>query len=108
MPVTIAEARAARPASLPTYRTAADVLEGRTGSGVKLAAWTVARTIMIAPPFLLVGVDAKKAWGGAALASLMISGFTLLRIYNGGQQLHGAKQLAGRRGAAKRRISCSR
>ena len=94
MAITLADARSARPASLPTYKTAAAVLEGRTGSGVKLAGWTVARTIMIAPAFLFVGVDAKKAWGGAALASLMITGFTLLRIANGGAQLEGAKAVA--------------
>lgn len=68
--------------TLPTYLNAAGVLERKNGSGLKLAAWTVARTLLIAPPFLIVGVDAKKAWGGAALASLLISGLTVLRIFH--------------------------
>jgi hypothetical protein len=68
--------------SLPTYKTAAEVLERDKGSGVRLLGWTVARTVMIAPPFLLVGVPWKKALAGAALSSTFISLFTLLRIYN--------------------------
>ena len=66
--------------SLPTYHTVADVLEKKNGSGLRLAGWTVARTLMIAPPFMLVGVPAKKAFAGAALSSLLISLFTLIRI----------------------------
>lgn len=69
-------------ASLPTYQTIADFLEKKNGSGVRLAAWTVARTLLIAPPMMAVGVPAKKAFLGAGLASAMISVFTLLRIYN--------------------------
>lgn len=68
--------------ALPTYRTAARVLERDKGSGVALAAWTVARTIMIAPPMMVFGVPAKQAFAGAALASGLISVFTLLRIFN--------------------------
>lgn len=67
--------------SLPTYLNAAGVLERKTGSGVKLAAWTAARTLLIAPPFLVIGVEPKKAWGGALLASLLISGLTVARIF---------------------------
>jgi hypothetical protein len=70
-------------ANLPTYRTAAAVLERKTGSGLKLAGWTVARTILIAPPMQLVGVPAKQAWLGAGLASGLISMLTLLRVFNG-------------------------
>lgn len=70
--------------SLPTYRTAADVLEKKNGSGWRLAGWTVARTVLILPPFLLVGVPAKKAIMGALGASLLISFFTLIRIANAG------------------------
>ena len=66
--------------SLPTYHTVADVLEKKNGSGWRLAGWTIARTLMIAPPFLLVGVPAKKAFAGAALSSALISLFTLIRI----------------------------
>ncbi len=72
----------AQEAALPTYRTAARVLEQDKGSGIRLAGWTVARTIMIAPPFMLVGVPAKQAFIGAGLASLMISAFTLIRIFD--------------------------
>lgn len=68
--------------ALPTYRTIADVLEKKTGSGVKLVGWTLARTIMIAPPMMLVGVPAKKAFAGAAIASVSISIFAMLRIYS--------------------------
>jgi hypothetical protein len=69
-------------ARLPTYRTAARVLEGEKGSGTKLLGWTVARTFMIAPPMMIVGVDAKRAFMGAAFASSLISVFTLLRLFN--------------------------
>lgn len=94
MSITLADAAAAPPPSLPTYVNAAGVLENRTGSGWKLAGWTVARTLLIAPAFLTIGVPAKKAWGGAALASVMISGLTLMRIFAGGQSLAGAKSAA--------------
>lgn len=68
--------------ALPTYRTAADVLEKKNGSGLRLVGWTLARTVLIAPPMQLVGVDGKRAWGGGLIASSLISLFTLLRIYN--------------------------
>lgn len=70
-------------AALPTYRTAAAVLEGHTGSGLRLAGWTVARTIMIAPPFMVVGVPFGQALKGAMLASGLISLFTLVRLHHG-------------------------
>lgn len=70
--------------ALPTYRTAADVLEKKNGSGLRLVGWTVARTVMIAPPMMLVGVPWKKAVLGAFAASIFISMFTVLRIYNAG------------------------
>jgi len=76
MPATMAEA------ALPTYRTAARVLEGDKGSGMRLLGWTVARTIMIGPPMMIVGVPAKQAFFGAAIASGLISVFTLLRIFD--------------------------
>lgn len=68
-----------RPA-LPTYSTVADVLEKKNGSGWRLAGWTAARTLLIAPPMLVVGVPAKQAFAGALLASGMISLLTLARI----------------------------
>lgn len=70
------------PASLPTYRTVAAVLERQNGAGIRLAGWTVARTLLIAPPMIAVGVPAKKAFMGAGLASILISTFTILRIFN--------------------------
>ena len=69
-------------ASLPTYRTIADVLEKKNGSGIRLVGWTIARTGMILPFFLLVGVEPKKAIAGSALASTAISVLTLVRVYN--------------------------
>lgn len=72
-------------AALPTYRTAAHVLEGSNGSGVRLVAWTVARTLLIAPPFLLVGLPTKQVFIGAAMASGLISLFTLVRIFDARQ-----------------------
>lgn len=93
-------------ASLPTYRTAARVLEQDKGSGLRLAGWTVARTLLIAPPFMVFGVPAKQAFGGAALASSLISLFTLLRILDarttGLAGLKGQKQLAARRRPTRR------
>ena len=68
--------------SIPTYATAADVLSRKTGSGLKLAGWTVARTLLIAPPMMLFGVPAKQAWLGASAASVMISIFAMLRIFD--------------------------
>lgn len=72
-------------AALPTYQTVADVLEKKNGSGWRLAGWTVARTLMIAPPMMVAGVPAKQAFVGAALASAMISIFTLARIEHAGK-----------------------
>lgn len=69
-----------REAQLPTYRTAARVLEGQTGSGAKLAGWTAMRTLLIAPPLMLIGIDARRAWAGATLSSILISTLTLLRL----------------------------
>jgi hypothetical protein len=73
----------AQPA-LPTYLSAAETLERKNGSGLRLAGWTVARMIMIGPPMMMVGVPAKQAFLGAGIASGLISVFTLLRIFNAG------------------------
>jgi hypothetical protein len=83
-------------AALPTYSTAAKVLERDKGSGIRLAGWTVARTLLIAPPMMIVGVPAKQAFFGAAIASGLISIFTLLRILDARQT-----GLAGLRGARR-------
>lgn len=69
-------------AALPTYATVADTLEKKNGAGIRLAGWTIARTLLIAPPMMMVGVRPMRAFGGAAIASGLISIFTLLRIYN--------------------------
>lgn len=90
-------------ARLPTYRTAARALEGDRGSGLRLAGWTVLRTILIAPPMMIVGMPAKQAFIGAGLASALISVFTLLRIFDArqtgmaglkGARRHGPRHLA--------------
>lgn len=82
--------------ALPTYRTAAHVLEGDKGAGVRLIGWTVARTLIIAPPLMVIGVDTKKAWIGAMMASSLISIFTLLRIFDArATGLAGLKQARG-------------
>lgn len=69
-------------AKLPTYKTAARVLEGSKGSGWALVGWTMARTILIAPAMQIVGVPWKKAWLGALLASGVMSVFVLIRLFN--------------------------
>ncbi len=74
-------------ARLPTYRTAARVLEGEKGSGTALLGWTVARIAMIAPPFVVVGVPVRQALTGAALSSVLISMFTVLRLFDAKQRL---------------------
>ena len=67
---------------LPTYRTVAGILENEKGSGMALVGWTALRTLLIAPPMLFVGVPAKQAFVGSALASMFISTLTLLRIFD--------------------------
>lgn len=74
-------------ASLPTYHTIADVLEKRTGAGIKLVGWTAARAVLIGVPMLLVKVEPKKAIAGSLLASGFISLFALVRIWNTGYEL---------------------
>jgi hypothetical protein len=80
------EASTGKP-SLPTYATIADVLEKRTGSGLKLVGWTAARAVLIGVPMLIVKVEPKKAIAGSLLASGFISLFALLRIYATGYEL---------------------
>jgi hypothetical protein len=69
-------------ATLPSYSTAAQVLEGHNGAGLRLVGWTVARTLMIAPPMMVVGVPTKQAFIGAMLASALMSTFVVLRIFD--------------------------
>ncbi len=71
-----------RKSPIPTYRTAADVLSRKNGAGLRLLGWTVARTLLIAPPFLLWGVSPKQAWGGAVTASALISLFAMIKIFD--------------------------
>lgn len=79
---------------IPTYRTAADVLSRKTGSGIRMVGWTLARTLLIAPPVLLLTPREVhgRVWAGAAASSVLISVFAMMRIFN-------AKQtgLSGRR-----------
>lgn len=80
----LAQAAAEGEPKLPTYRTVADVLERKNGAGIRLAGWTVARTFLIMPGMLAVGIDPKKAFIGSMLSSSLISVLTLVRIYNAG------------------------
>lgn len=80
-------------AALPTYATVADALEKKNGAGLRLAGWTIARTLLIAPPMMMVGVKPARAFGGAAIASGLISIFTLLRIYNAEFETRGSRRL---------------
>jgi len=84
---------------LPTYRSVAGVLEHEKGSGAALVGWTALRTLLIAPPLIVVGVDTKKAFVGAALASILISSLTFLRIFDARHStpLKGRKSIASRR-----------
>ncbi len=80
-------------APIPTYHASANVLARKNGSGWKLVGWTVARTLLIAPPMLVVGVPGKQAWLGAGLASGLISTLALLRIFNASKTgLNGSKR----------------
>lgn len=77
---------------LPTYRSVAAFLERKTGSGIKLFGWTLARTVLIAPPMWAVGkalgerVDGfspitwKQAFFTAGLASVLISSLAVFRV----------------------------
>lgn len=76
--------------SMPTYLSAAEVLEKKTGSGYKLLGWTVLRTLLIAPPMMLAGVDSRRAWLGAAMSSALISSLAMARIFSAGQNGLGA------------------
>ena len=93
MSETSLAARPLKKPALPTYQTVAAVLEAKNGSGVRLAGWTVARMLMIAPPMMVVGVKPKQAFLGAALSSGLISLFTLLRIYNANFEVAGPARL---------------
>lgn len=68
--------------ALPTYKTTAAVLEGDKGSGWKLVGWTLARTILIAPPLMALGIDTKKAWMGAIFSSSIMSILVVLRVFD--------------------------
>lgn len=94
----------AQQAALPTYRTAARVLEGEKGSGIKLVGWTIARTFMIAPPMMIVGVPTRQAFFGAAFASGLISVFTMLRIFDA-RNTGMAGLTYGRRRPQRRRVA---
>jgi hypothetical protein len=85
---------------MPTYRSAARVLEGQKAAGWELAGWTVARTILIFPPMMAVGVPFKQALLGAGLASMLISTLAALRIFDakhmGLKGQHGTRALRAR------------
>lgn len=76
--------------NLPTYRTIADVLEKKNGSGIRLVGWTLARSILIGVPMLLVKVEPKKALAGSLLGSAFISLFALIRLFNAEYEINRA------------------
>ncbi len=83
---------------LPTYRALAESLERKNGSGARLVGWTVARTILIAPPFAALGVPMRQVVLGSLLSSTIITMFAYLRMYDAANQM----QLAGPRRAQRR------
>lgn len=90
---------------VPTYLASAEFLEKKTGSGYRLAGWTLLRMLLIAPPMMVVGVPAKQAWIGAGIASGLISTLAVLRIFNAGQ--NGVGSLSGQRRTKMRRLRAS-
>jgi hypothetical protein len=68
-------------ATLPTYATAAAVLEKRNGAGYRLMGWTVARATLIMTGMLVVGIEPRKALAGSLISSGLISALTLVRIH---------------------------
>jgi hypothetical protein len=86
--------------SMPTYLSAAETLERKTGSGLKLVGWSVLRMLLIAPPILLITPKEmhRRVWIGAAMSTALISILAMLRIFNAGQT-----GLAGRRQAKRLR-----
>ncbi len=69
-------------AALPSYASAAALLERKNGAGVRLVGWTVARAALIASGMLVVGVPARKALIGSLLSSSLISLLTVVRIHS--------------------------
>jgi hypothetical protein len=67
--------------SLPSSAAAKNFLEGKPGSTFALLGSTALRTALIYPGLALVGIPAKKALKGSALASVFISGFVLAYLY---------------------------
>lgn len=83
-----------RTPSMPTYLSAAETLERKTGSGLKLAGWSLLRMLLIAPPILLITPKEvhRKVWIGAAMSTALISVLAMLRIFNAGQGLAGGRR----------------
>lgn len=70
--------------ALPTYATAADLLERKNGSGARLVGWTIARAALISMGMLAVGVKPRHAVMGSLLSSGAISVLTYYRIKHAG------------------------
>lgn len=65
----------------PTYRSAARVLERRNGEGMRLVGWTLMRTALILPGFMIAGVPMRKAIAGSLISSALISTFAIVFIH---------------------------
>jgi hypothetical protein len=93
-----------RAPALPTYQTAAGALEGHNGEGLRLIGYTFARTLLIAPMFIVLGMETRKAFLGAFMASALMSTFVVLRIFDTKQHgLMGVKRLPAARHRPRRR-----
>lgn len=98
---------------LPTYKSVAALLERKTGSGLKLFGWTVARTILIAPPMWAAGraldgrvdgftaISWRQAFIGAGIASALISSLAVLRVAKTENQM-AKNYFAGRKWTEKK------
>jgi hypothetical protein len=80
--------------AIPSYDAAADFLAKKNGSGLRLLGWTIARALLIAPPFMIIGVPPKKAVAGSLLASSAISIFVLMRIKRAADEAAGIARAA--------------
>ena len=68
-----------RPA-LPTYDTIAEVMSDEYGSGLRLAYWTVGRSVLMVPGLRMVDVPWKQALAGSLVASTFMSSLALWRF----------------------------
>ena len=71
--------------TLPTYTNAAALLERRNGAGLRLAGWTLARSVLIAAGVMVVGVKPQRALAGGLVASVLVTAMAVC-VLKGAQQ----------------------